>query len=85
MAKTLYSKSVEISGYFDNAILGAVVGVLVFLLVAMISVVIIVFVIYVQDAERRIPVQYSKKLQGRRQVGGQGSILPIKVNTRAVA
>lgn len=40
--------------------------------------------ILLNDAERRIPVQYSKKLQGRKQVGGQGSVLPIKVNTANV-
>ena len=44
----------------------------------------ITLTILLNDAERRIPVQYSRKLQGRRQVGGQGSILPIKVNTANV-
>jgi preprotein translocase subunit SecY len=44
----------------------------------------VVFVIYLQDGERRIPVQYAKKLQGRRMVGGQSSNIPIKVNTAGV-
>ena len=44
----------------------------------------VVFVIYLQDGERRIPVQYAKKLQGRRMVGGQISNMPIKVNTAGV-
>nr|MBQ6242452.1 preprotein translocase subunit SecY [Lachnospiraceae bacterium] len=44
----------------------------------------VVFVIYLQDGERRIPVQYAKKLQGRRMVGGQSSNMPIKVNTAGV-
>ena len=44
----------------------------------------ITLTIMLNDAERRIPVQYSKKLQGRKQVGGQGSVLPIKVNTANV-
>jgi preprotein translocase subunit SecY len=44
----------------------------------------ITLTILLNDAERRIPVQYSKKLQGRKQVGGQGSVLPIKVNTANV-
>lgn len=43
-----------------------------------------VFVILLQDAERRIPVQYSKKIQGRKQVGGQSSYIPLKVNTSGV-
>ncbi|MDR1700811.1 MAG: preprotein translocase subunit SecY [Lachnoclostridium sp.] len=43
-----------------------------------------VFVIVLQDAERRIPVQYAKKLQGRKMVGGQSSHIPLKVNTAGV-
>lgn len=44
----------------------------------------VVFVIVLQDAERRIPVQYSKKMQGRKMVGGQSSHIPLKVNTAGV-
>ena len=44
----------------------------------------VVFVVILQNAERRIPVQYSKKLQGRRQVGGQDTYIPLKVNTSGV-
>lgn len=42
------------------------------------------FVIAVQDGERRIPVQYSKKLIGNRMVGGQSSYIPVKVNIAGV-
>lgn len=44
----------------------------------------VVFVIVLNDAERRIPVQYSAKTQGRRMVGGQSSNIPLKVNTASV-
>lgn len=44
----------------------------------------VVFVILLNDAERRIPVQYSKKMQGRRMIGGQSSYIPLKVNTASV-
>lgn len=44
----------------------------------------VVFVIVLNDAERRIPVQYSKKMQGRRMIGGQSSHIPLKVNTAGV-
>lgn len=44
----------------------------------------VVFVIVLQDAERRIPVQYSAKTQGRRMLGGQSSNIPLKVNTAGV-
>ena len=43
-----------------------------------------IFVILLQDAERRVPVQYSKKVQGRRMAGSQASYIPIKVNTAGV-
>ena len=84
MVKTLYSKAVEISGYFDNAVVGVLMGILTFILVGMVSIVIIIFVIYVQDAERRIPVQYSKKVIGRNQRGGNRDYLPLKVNMSGV-
>lgn len=43
-----------------------------------------ILVILLQDAERRIPVQYSKKVQGRKTYGGQSSHIPLKVNTAGV-
>ena len=44
----------------------------------------VVFVVILTNAERRIPVQYSKKMQGRRMIGGQSSHIPLKVNTAGV-
>ncbi|MBQ4058577.1 MAG: preprotein translocase subunit SecY [Lachnospiraceae bacterium] len=54
--------------------------------VIIVAVVIIttILVIILQDAERRIPVQYSKKVQGRKMTGGQSSYIPLKVNTSGV-
>ena len=42
------------------------------------------FVVVLQDGEQRIPVQYSKKMVGRKLVGGQSSHIPLKVNTAGV-
>ena len=44
----------------------------------------VVYVVYLQDGERRISVQYAKKMQGRKMVGGQSSRIPMKVNTAGV-
>ncbi len=44
----------------------------------------VILVVYLQNAERRIPVQYSRKMQGRRQVGGNTTHIPLKVNTAGV-
>lgn len=52
------------------------------LVIAMLA--IIVFIIFVSQAERRIPVQYAKRVVGRKVYGGQSSHLPIKVNMSGV-
>ena len=44
----------------------------------------VALIVLLQDAERRIPVQYTRKIVGRKQVGGQGSSIPMKVNTSGV-
>jgi len=44
----------------------------------------VVLIILLQDAQRKIAVQYSKKVQGRKQVGGQSTFIPLKVNTAGV-
>ena len=50
----------------------------------MLMVALVVFIIILQDAERRIPVQYTKKIVGRKQAGGASSAIPLKVNTSGV-
>lgn len=55
---------------------------IIFLLV--IIVVVIAFIVYVEMGQRRIPVSYAKRVQGRRMMGGQSTFLPLKVNTGGV-
>ena len=45
---------------------------------------IIVLIVFVNDAERRIPVQYAKRVVGRKMYGGQSTFLPMKVNMSGV-
>ena len=45
---------------------------------------IVVLIVYVNDAERRIPVQYAKRVVGRKMYGGQSTYLPMKVNMSGV-
>ena len=54
------------------------------LLVAVVFIATVALVVYVQMAERRIPVQYAKKVIGRKMYGGQSTYLPIKVNQAGV-
>lgn len=56
------------------AAIGIVVGVIA----------IVVLIVFVSNAERRIPVQYSKRVVGRKMYGGQSTHLPIKVNMTGV-
>src|SRR5256885_16848531 len=52
------------------------------LLVFMIAVV--AFIVLVEGGQRRIPVQYAKRVVGRRVMGGQSSYLPLRVNSGGV-
>ena len=53
-------------------------------IIIVIIVAVTVLTVTLQGAERRIPVQYSRKVQGRKQIGGQSSYIPLKVNTAGV-
>ncbi len=55
---------------------------LIFLLVFMLAV--IAFIVYMERAQRRVPVQYAKRVVGRRIYGGQNTYLPLRVNTGGV-
>lgn len=53
-------------------------------LILVLAVVVVAFIVLMSDAERRIPVQYAKRVVGRKQYGGQNSYIPIKVNMSGV-
>lgn len=54
------------------------------LIILAVIVLLVVLVVLLQDGQRRIAVQYAKKVQGRKMVGGQSSFIPLKVNTAGV-
>jgi len=54
------------------------------LVIIAVIVVMIVLVIILNGGTRKIPVQYAKKIQGRKSVGGQSSTIPLKINTAGV-
>src|ERR1700744_2716884 len=58
------------------------VPLLIVLVVLMVA--IVAFIVYVERSERRIPVQYAKRIVGRRLMGGQSTHLPLKVNSGGV-
>jgi preprotein translocase subunit SecY len=55
---------------------------LILLVIAMVA--IVAFIVFVERSERRIPVQYAKRIVGRRLMGGQSTHLPLKVNSGGV-
>ena len=59
---------------------GTLAGVIIFAIIL----VVVVFVLILNGAERRIPVQYSRKMVGRKMMGGQSTNIPLKVNTAGV-
>jgi len=61
-----------------------VVGILAIIGILLLFVLVIAGVIWVQEAERRIPIQYAKRVVGRKMYGGQSTHLPIKVNLAGV-
>ena len=61
-----------------------VVGILLGLLSVAISIGMVLLVVWVTHSERRIPIQYAKRVVGRKMYGGQGTHLPIKLNMTGV-
>lgn len=59
-------------------------GVFIDLAIVVVSLAIVTFVVFVTNSERRLPVQYAKKVVGRKMYGGQSSNLPLKLNMSGV-
>jgi preprotein translocase subunit SecY len=63
---------------------GSQVNELGLLILAIIMVVVVALIVYVERGQRRIPIQYAKRVVGRKLYGGQSTHLPLKVNTSGV-
>lgn len=63
---------------------GPVVATILLAVFVIAALALLTFVVFIQLSERRIPVQYSKRVVGRKQYGGQSTYLPIKVNQSGV-
>ena len=76
----------DMGALWDQFIAGQSIfkGIVAALIILAIIIGMVVFVIILQGGQRKIPVQYSKKMQGRKQVGGQQTHIPLKVNTSGV-
>ena len=76
----------DMASLFEQFINGKSIakGGLAVILILAIILVLVVFVVILQSGERRIAVQYSQKMQGRRTYGGQSTHIPMKINTAGV-
>ena len=54
------------------------------ILVVVVMIALVLFIVFINDAERRIPIQYAKRVVGRKIYGGQNTNLPIKVSMSGV-
>ena len=75
--------SAQVVNYFKNIGVGSI-SIWQGLLVLIMSLAMIVAVTYVELAERRIPIQYAKRMVGRRMYGGQTTHIPLKLNASGV-
>lgn len=72
---------------FKNFVFDAskmIYGVIGAIVIVAVVVVTLVLIVLLQDAQRKIAVQYAKKVQGRKMVGGSSTYIPLKVNTAGV-
>lgn len=71
---------------FENFVSGKTIAwaTVAWIVIFVIIIFVVVLVLILNGAERRIPVQYSKKVVGRKTLGGQSSNIPLKVNTAGV-
>lgn len=72
-----------IQGFIQTALTGWV-GIIISIVAAIGSLAIVTFVVFVTNSERRLPVQYAKRVVGRKMYGGQSTNLPIKLNMSGV-
>jgi len=59
-------------------------GIFVVLILSVLMILVVAFIIYMEQGQRRITVQYAKRVVGRKMYGGQSTHLPLKVNTSGV-
>ena len=77
---TVYKTTEDAQAYIDRMALAP--WMIPVILIGMIA--LVVFIVFISDAERRLPVQYAKRVVGRKMYGGQSTHIPMKVNMSGV-
>lgn len=82
---SLYSNVKNIMNSFSAKENGAAIGLIVGVVgVVVVAVLVIAFVVFITNSERRLQVQYAKRVVGRKMYGGQSTFLPLKLNMSGV-
>jgi len=77
---TVYKTTEDAQAYIDRMSLAPwMIPIIVIGMIAL-----VVFIVFISDAERRLPVQYAKRVVGRKMYGGQSTHIPMKVNMSGV-
>ena len=80
LLSSLYNPDPNLGGYLGRG--GAYIPIVI--IVGIVLILMIAFIVWMDNAERRIPVQYAKRVVGRKMYGGQSTHIPIKVNMSGV-
>lgn len=84
MAQSLWYGVIRGTFIKDQAVANAFIGTAIALVIVAAMIGIVAFVVWVTNSERRIPIQYAKRVVGRKMYGGQSTNLPIKLNMSGV-
>ena len=74
----------SVVGIFNPEIVGGNTSFIAMILVLLISLILIVGVVFIDLGERRVPVQYAKRMVGRKMYGGQSTHIPMRINSSGV-
>ena len=80
----IVSGGVRIATMLLSYVTSGIVGIIIAVVIIVVSLAIVTLVVFVTNSERRLPVQYAKKVVGRKMYGGQSTNLPIKLNMSGV-
>lgn len=84
MAQSLWYGVIRGTYIEDQAVANVFIGIAISLVIVAAMIGIVAFVVWVTNSERRIPIQYAKRVVGRKMYGGQSTNLPIKLNMSGV-
>lgn len=84
MAQSLWYGVIRGTFIKDQTVANAFIGTAIALVIVAAMIGIVAFVVWVTNSERRIPIQYAKRVVGRKMYGGQSTNLPIKLNMSGV-